>query len=360
MGRALAWLALLGALTLSRRAPCCAPAPPAGERVTTERESALIVWEPDARREHFVRSAVFGSSSKAFGFLVPTPSKPELGEVDDRIFESLRRLTAPAEVSKTELDWVPIGCTALPFTLLLARSSKSLDDSRLAASVSVLEQKRVAGLDATVLEASNADALVNWLGARGFAFRAELKDWVAPYLSRGWKITAFRYAPDANAAPSEQLATRALRMSFSTDVPVYPYREPLDQPSVPGRQLQLFVLASEALRAELDSEPQAWRGELRFAAPTQLDAPLRAAVPNVLLPSSAWLHEFVDASDKRVNADLLFEKSADAREVRPEPVVRVRTLSVPVFYELPLLFGGVWWWHKRRRRESARANADVR
>ena len=44
-------------------------------------ESAVIVWEGATRTEHFVRRATFATTAADFGFLVPTPSKPELAEV---------------------------------------------------------------------------------------------------------------------------------------------------------------------------------------------------------------------------------------------------------------------------------------
>src|SRR5690349_12193059 len=52
-------------------------------------EEALIVWEPSTRKEHFVRTAGFDAQNEDFGFLVPTPARPELAEVDDEVFARL-------------------------------------------------------------------------------------------------------------------------------------------------------------------------------------------------------------------------------------------------------------------------------
>lgn len=330
----------------------CAPAPPAGEQVMTQREDALIVWDTASHREHFVRRALFGGVVKEFGFLVPTPSRPELAEVDEGIFTTLERLTAPLTVTETKWAPAPVGCTMLPWLFLRSASKASEPSTFEASAVRLLEEKRVAGLDATVLEASSATALAAWLDARGFAFRPALEAWVEPYIRRGWTITAFRYAGEARL-PESSLASRALRMSFTTDSPIYPYREPSDQPSVGDRELRLFLLASTALDAASSELDSSWPATLRFSAPLGLSSELREALSGVPLTSSMWLMEFRDRASKRSPVDLSFRAAAAPREVRPEPIIVYREQPVPIPYEAPLLLGGIgWWWQRRRKRRS--------
>src|SRR5262249_16123175 len=78
----------LGCALLFRSAAsfACATAPPAGEEVKPAEEEALIVWDSVHHVEHFIRRAGFRTSAQSFGFLVPTPSKPELTEIDAGIF----------------------------------------------------------------------------------------------------------------------------------------------------------------------------------------------------------------------------------------------------------------------------------
>ena len=54
----------------------CAPAPHANDRVYVIEESAVIVWDPATKTEHFIRRATFHGKAGDFGFLVPTPSVP--------------------------------------------------------------------------------------------------------------------------------------------------------------------------------------------------------------------------------------------------------------------------------------------
>src|SRR4051812_8458581 len=63
-------------------------------------ESALIVWDPVKKIEHFIRRAAFDTKSADFGFLVPTPSQPILAEVSDRIFREMDTWILPKIVEQ--------------------------------------------------------------------------------------------------------------------------------------------------------------------------------------------------------------------------------------------------------------------
>src|SRR5262245_33760455 len=89
--------AILAVLPVVAPSPAtgCASAPPPGARVEITDEVALIVWDEATQTEHFIRRASFRSTAADFGFLVPTPSKPDLGEADDGLFDYLATVTAP-------------------------------------------------------------------------------------------------------------------------------------------------------------------------------------------------------------------------------------------------------------------------
>lgn len=73
----------------------CAPVSRPGESIQIEEESALIVWDAASKTQHFIRRAQFNAKAKDFGFLVPTPTKPKLSEVENSIFDHLDDLTKP-------------------------------------------------------------------------------------------------------------------------------------------------------------------------------------------------------------------------------------------------------------------------
>src|ERR1051326_3386095 len=90
----------------------CAVAPPQNKTVEIADESAIIVWDSATGTEHFIRRATFKSAAQDFGFLVPTPTKPELAEADDAAFKELARITAPKVVKqpRSKSSGCSLGC----------------------------------------------------------------------------------------------------------------------------------------------------------------------------------------------------------------------------------------------------------
>jgi hypothetical protein len=114
-----ACVALLGSAS-ARPARACAAAPPAGAAVAISAESAIIVWDEATKTEHFIRRASFETSAKDFGFLVPTPAKPELAEASDDAFSELEDLIRPEVVTRTERRGVDLMPLVLSIFLLRA------------------------------------------------------------------------------------------------------------------------------------------------------------------------------------------------------------------------------------------------
>ncbi len=337
-------------------AHACATAPPADADVATRREEALIVWDEEHHVEHFVRSAVFDTKAKSFGFLVPTPTKPTLAEASDTM-PALRDATKAPVEHRSRIWPEPVGCTMLPFVMFARSATKSEPAVPSAQAVRVLEETTVAGLDAVVLEADDKSALREWLTSRGFAFRPALEEWVAPYLAQHWKITAFRYArPDVasnGALAPAPITSRAVRISFATDAPIYPYREPRDVAEDWGRELHLFVVASRRLEAHWTEGTHAWDATLPFAAKADVASALAAALPGTAPLREAWINEYVDRTAKRPPTDLVFRAGTSDAEVRRPPVVLYDTTRILVPYEIPFVALGIaWWWRRKRRRST--------
>jgi hypothetical protein len=358
---ALGLLLTISAL-LPKPARACAPAYPPEAMVRVADESAIIVWDEASKTEHFIRRATFTSSANDFGFLVPTPARPELAEAPDSVFWSLESKIKPVVDIRYEWSGVEPGLLcAAPFYL----TARSAVDAA-APSVRVLETKRVGGYDAAVLEADNATALNDWLRSNGYAASAAISDWVSPYLSMRWMITAFKIAAGRDAKAVE---TSAVRMSFKTDKPFFPYREPADQRETiaagakpgdvaappPSRVLRVFFIGPRRVEGAVGAAGSPWPGEATWAdsIPTELIAPALAPVP---LPfQQAWLTAFEDRSNPRPGVDdVFFSASAADTPLRPKPVVVTR--DRPVFLPLDviaLVVGGSIWIGKRIRRRRA-------
>ena len=339
----------LAALAAPSARPC-APAPRPGQVVTIETEQALIVWDGAARREHFVRRARFESSAGDFGFLVPTPTPPELAEVPDAVFDRLHEAIAPEVVHRTGLRPLPFALLALPFTMMRTRSAPdgaSLPVAAAPQAVRVLEEKRVGGYQAVVLQAEDPTALLRWLAGHGYDARPELQEWLVPYIQRKWTITAFKVDPGS----AHDVATQAVRMSFASDRPFFPYREPADQRQKPHgfRELLVYLATPARMEGALGSG-QRWDASTSWAAPRPgLGALVAPALPaGAAVAEGTWLHAFVDRQDPRPGTDDLFFGPSPAGTVRPPPVVIDDRTELPL--PLDLLAGafvGVLWWRRR-------------
>jgi hypothetical protein len=66
-----------------------------GEPVVNADQTVLIIWDPQTKTEHFIRKASFKAEGDDFGFLVPTPSRPQLSESGNEAFPHLANITRP-------------------------------------------------------------------------------------------------------------------------------------------------------------------------------------------------------------------------------------------------------------------------
>lgn len=316
-------------------AEACAPAPPHGQDVTIAGEEAVIAWDAATKTEHFVRRAQFESSAKDFGFLVPTPTKPTLAEADANVFQRLHDKTKPEIQTRTELE-PSFSCLSL-FMLKASRDAATSAAPEQAA-VRVLGVEHVSGYEAAILQADDAEALRKWLDEHGYEARPALTSWLAAYVANKWIITAFKIVDKSG---SHQPASSAVRMTFKTERPFYPYREPSDQPKTtyPLRTLRVFLVTSQRQQGGIGAEARPWAGELRYARSTPgLGALLAGAVPDV--PDTAWLHDFVDPSTPRPGIDDLFFAPASAQaEVIPPPIIHVNREKIPIPLDLIAIVG---------------------
>jgi hypothetical protein len=300
----------------------CCPAPLHDRWVVNADQSVIIIWDAATQTQHFIRKANFKTDGDHFGFLVPSPSQPELSESGNEAFPYLSEVTAPEVVRR--LGMPRLGCGAMV---------SSAPGGAPSLSVHVLEEKLVAGFHAAVLEASSADALVGWLKEHGYAYSPEIAAWARPYVEAGWKITALKVAKEAReetGRESKTVAASSLRMSFKTDRPLFPYREPDTKRAAESlhavrRTLRIYFIAEARYKGEL-TRTTPWTGRVVWSS--KLNPEQRAKTLALLKlpantgPAAWWLTEFEDNWPYRVApADLTFVRDPDQRTVkRPRQV----------------------------------------
>lgn len=311
----------------------CAPAPHPGQWVDIRDESALIVWDAASKTEHFIRRASFETAADDFGFLVPTPTQPDLGEAEDWTFETLGQQTAARHVYQTKVETVFGFGSLLPETHDKSMAVGAAPNAEPRAAVEVLDEKHVAGFDATVLKASDAQALAEWLDKHGYEARPALTEWLKWYVDHEWIITAFKLTKGQQ--PSFE--AKSVRMSFRSDRPFYPYREPADMrnPSGQGsRTLRVFFLSDQRYEGRLGESgswpaTDPWAGSISDYSLSLLGQQLKLEPGDAAkLPDGVrHLTEFEDRSFPRPGTDeVYFSPAADQSAKKRPPIVHTTTV----------------------------------
>jgi len=222
-----------------------------------------------------------------------------------------------------------------------------------------------ADYDAKVLKADDANSLRNWLDKHGYDARPQLTEWLEPYIKAGWIITAFQIVKTDKER--ERLRTQEIRMSFQTDKPFFPYREPTDlhQSATPGeRLLRLFVLSAQRMQGQLNEPAKQWPGATIWANP--LAANQRQGLAGLLdhqlisVPEGAWLTVFDDRSSQRPrSADVYFSSSPNQSRLPRESIDPVIPWlgTTCAFICIVVLAGTAWLWVLRRWHKHRKATA---
>lgn len=312
------WLVLL-VVCLPCLAWPCAVADPGSLRTRVRAEEALIVFDEAKGIEHFIRSAEFATEAESFGFIVPTPSEPEFGEFDSTVFE---KLVSAYEAARPETRNLEIS----PMFLL-----RKLGGGPAGGLVQVLGSSRVAGMDVTVVKASDAGALSAWLEKHGFTMRPALQAWLDSYVKQGWVFSAFKYA----GAPQSHMTSKAVRISFATKLPIYPYREPSDSERYGG--LRVWVVAPQA---------REWKGQVPFMQSAKLAVP---PAIDALLAGPKVVTLFDDLTEKRPDLDVEFTASSSTAEILMPREVPVTIPLEGVCCALPVVAVAVLVFRRRKK-----------
>lgn len=133
--------------------------PPPNQNVTQAQQKALIVHQND--KEDLIISLEFQGNASKFAWFLPVPNIPEIKRGEDEIFTKLGELTKPKknllEKIKGEREYWPMP--------LMGKDAAEVPTEE---KVQVIETKRVGILDVTVLTATKAADLEEWLKKNGY------------------------------------------------------------------------------------------------------------------------------------------------------------------------------------------------
>lgn len=198
---------------------------PSGTAPSLQLERVLMIHDAQKQREHFIRELAFSDADAPFGFIVPTPSRPE--------------------IAKVEGD--PLAALPLHFPSGPSGQGFGADDE---GGVRVLQVEKLGRFVGVVLAADDDQALGRWLTSNRFGRSEQLDTWLTHHVRLGSHFVALRYDPPA--APRKPgrpaaVRTETIRISFDTPLPYYPYLEPRGQGAATRRRaMQLWLVSTAA------------------------------------------------------------------------------------------------------------------
>ncbi|MFT3881958.1 MAG: DUF2330 domain-containing protein [Gemmatales bacterium] len=320
-------------ILLAAQLQACCPVGRSGKPIMNADQTVIILWDAAQQKQHFIRKASFAAEDQDFGFIIPSPSEPELSESGNEAFDTLKKLTEPEIIYKAHAGGgMGCGCSDAK-SVVMATTGKS--------AVIVLQEKQVAGFQAVVLEAKSSSALTTWLKDHGYAYTTELAAWAQPYIDQGWKFTALKVAVKDKAEANKKLVeASALRMSFKTEKPLFPYREPAygdmgTKLNQKNRLLRIYVLADTSFHGNYAASVKdpAWSGKVAWAGPMKPEARTKVLeqlkLPAETGPAKFYLTEYEDNWPYTLApGDVYFSKDAQPNIVKRQPIIEYASNDV--------------------------------
>jgi hypothetical protein len=307
----------------------CSGVGPPGRPVVFGDQTNIVIWDEAHHTEHFIRNANFKSGADNFGFIAPTPGKPELHEASNKAFYTLANLQPVFQ-----------GRGGGGFgggRAMLAKSDE----------VKVIQEADVAGFHATTLLSNDAHAINDWMNQHGYISTPEVEKWAERYCSRGWYLTAFKVIDRTRLAAS----TGTVRMTFSTHRAFNPFYVPSS--NIPNRgkgTLRVYFVSVGDYEAKIGARqiwqtPQ-WTAQIPEATSALLAKQVK--IPAEAIPDNCQVETFVDPDFPRPAADDIYFSKQPVEE--PKEPVTPPTRGIPPYSMVPLLAAmGLVAAAKRRR-----------
>lgn len=236
-------------------------------------QSALIAF--DGKVETLAIETRFVAEGRDFAWVVPLPAVPEIEHGTPGMFASLRAMFLPDIISSTNtpatllvvllfllvlgvwgtllgagLTWRIIlyyvaglsvfgSCLLLP-SLGVARGPAGGD------TVEVVDRKVIGEFELETVRSADADALSEWLRARGFAVPESAREAVHAYVKDGWVFVAVKLRREFEKA--DLTAPTPLVFRFPSRSCIYPMRLTGAGASTP-LDVELYVFADRAATA---------------------------------------------------------------------------------------------------------------
>lgn len=303
----------LGTVLVAEPAHACAcggAVSPEGEELTVDREVAALAW--DGSTEDIVMQLEMITDADDAAVIIPTPTEPEVQLAEESFFEELAQMAAP-RVEETYTwwpEWQGRGADA------------EAGAPEPVGGVEVLETVPLGPLEASVLSASDADGLTDWLREHEYVMSDQLADALTPYITEGWYFVAIRMVAEQGTLNGE---VQPVHLSFESSSLIYPMR--ISAAAEVTQHVATYVLAGGQVQHS-DPTGTGTPGELRYAGP--VDESLRNSPTwDQLAASGDYLtvidHMFEDPAEQ-ITSDFTFASAPEAADY--QQVVQVTRMRV--------------------------------
>ncbi|MBI4272466.1 DUF2330 domain-containing protein [Candidatus Uhrbacteria bacterium] len=237
------------------------------------KSNALLVW--DGFTERLILDPRLKGNAQDFGMAFAFPSRPKVKEASRKIFSQLEEYTKPRSVQRTEGD-------AMMF------SGTGASAPQAASPVEVLERREVGDFTVSILTATDAGALIEWLLQNQYGFSENDKANFEYYVAQGgYFFTALKIRTEARGeipsylskTMSNEYGFTPIEFEFDTFTPTFPLR--LARDTDPIQQLHLYTLANLPLVV--------WGGDISFAGKMNFTLPQELSALAGFDTENQWL-----------------------------------------------------------------------
>ncbi len=328
------WSVTLGLVATMSSAWACSGVGPPGVPVVFGNQTNIIIWDEAHHTEHFIRNANFQAGATDFGFIAPTPGKPDLSESSSQAFYTLANLGPRFFLGNVD---------AL---------SSGRGDHGEEPVVKVIQEADVAGYHATTLWSKDAHAINDWMNQHGYVSTPEVEKWADRYTKRGWYLTAFKVTDKAKFAAS----TGTVRMSFRTQTAFNPFYVPSSNiPTTNAGTLRVYFVSQGDYEARIGflstwQTPQ-WSADIPKPTADQLAKQVK--LPASAIPEKAEVETFVDNNFPRPAPDDIYFTKRVPAPVIEDKAPGLRSGAQPPSPILALVaFAGIFAVTRRRKDHS--------
>lgn len=183
--------------------------PPPDYYIHETDQKAVIFYENGL--ETLILSVTFRGDAEDFGWVIPTPSRPQVSKSSDELFASLEQITTFEE------DLVR------PLTF-----EEAYNLGKATQSVHIIETKKIEYYEVAVLTADEPEALAEWLAVNDYQFPKKASYILDSYIENNWYFVAVKIDTEAISPGVDRQLRQGhmipLELKFSTDKIVYPLK----------------------------------------------------------------------------------------------------------------------------------------